>query len=66
MYKKCRNWRKDWKKVKMMDQEVNETRTKYVTWTEKDFTQGRRLKIVSEEGKQYKFEEVDSVLRNSL
>ncbi|KAJ8940881.1 hypothetical protein NQ318_000618 [Aromia moschata] len=45
--------------AKMMGLEINEAKTKYMTWTEKEFCQGRYLEIKTDDGKQYNFEEVD-------
>ncbi|KAJ8954674.1 hypothetical protein NQ318_011365 [Aromia moschata] len=43
----------------MMGLEINEAKTKYMTWTEEEFCQGRYLKMKTDDGKQYNFEEVD-------
>ena len=38
---------------------INETKTKYMTWTDKDYKKGSKLEITNGSGKMYSFEEVE-------
>ena len=40
--------------------QINESKTKYVSWTDQEFVGGENLSIHMERGEIYKFEEVES------